>query len=343
VRQNNEDGVYLWGTTANGSGSGDGYLAVREALWYLESKRLGRLSVGRLTNESAVLVQGVDLANIGVIAGGGGDLIGGSFITVANTATDALDIYSSGNRGDLGDYFMDKAAPALRMDGVKYTSPTFGGFVFNASIGERDSQQYGMSLKYAGEFNGVRLAAGIGYERVVDCNHNAILSPAAGNAGALGVNQRQDEDACLGTRGTASAGLRKEFSHFGGALSLSHTATGLFVQGHWLERQAERTDGASVADATNWTIQGGIARNFFGIGQTSLYGEYMSTKNWVENLGWSTAVGDSKGKMWGLGVVQTIDAAAMDLYMGYRNFDTSDDGVKNKEIDILSVGARIKF
>ncbi len=330
VRQNNEDGAYLWSTAANGSGSGDGYLAVREALWYLESTRLGRLSVGRMTNEGFVYVQGVDLANIGVIAGGGGDLIGGSFSTLAVGTANATDVYL-GSRGDLGNYFMDKAAPGLRMDGVKYTSPTLGGFVFAASIGERDGEQYGLSLKYAGEFNGVRVAAGIGYENVKDCpNPTRAWATTTPPVSAL------VDDVC---------GDGSKFEHFGGALALSHVPTGLFVQGHYLVRDGENLAGVDTVEANNFHIQAGIARNFFGIGQTSLYGEYMKANGWVENLAGSITVGlgESHGKMWGLGVVQTIDAAAMDLYIGYRNFSTSDNAISNKDIDILAVGARIKF
>ena len=67
------------------------------------------------------------------------------------------------------------------MEGLKYTSPAFMGFIFDASIGEslkveastvdNPSGQLtnlgrvmGVNLKYAGEFSGVRVAAGVGAE-----------------------------------------------------------------------------------------------------------------------------------------------------------------------------------
>ncbi len=331
VRQNNEDGAYLWGNAANGSGSGDGYLAMREASWYLDSAQVGRLTMGRITNESHVYVQAVDLGGIAVVAGAGGDLIGGSFTTVAAGTVDANNVYTTAGRGDLGNYFMDKAAPALRMDGLKYTTPTFGGFVAAASIGERDGQQWGVSLKYAGEFSGVRIAAGIGHERVNDCG-----SPIRAFATTTPPVAATDDDIC---------GNGSKFQYTGGALALRHVPTGLFAQGAYLKRTGQDLTGADTVDGTNWTVQAGIAQNFFGVGQTSLYGEYMRANGFVESLAGTTTVGlgKSQGTMWGLGVVQVLDAATTDLYLGYRRFSTEDNAVKNENIGIISAGARVRF
>ena len=69
----------------------------------------------------------------------------------------------------------------IRMEGLKYTSPAFMGFIFDASIGESLKVEtstvdnpsgaltnlgrvMGVNLKYAGEFSGVRVAAGVGAE-----------------------------------------------------------------------------------------------------------------------------------------------------------------------------------
>jgi hypothetical protein len=47
--------------------------------------------------------------------------------------------------------------------------------------------------------------------------------------------------------------------------------------------------------------------------------------------------------MWGLGVVQVLDAATTDLYLGYRRFSTEDNLIKNETIGIISAGARVRF
>ena len=64
---------------------------------------------------------------------------------------------------DLG----DPAANQGRTELLRYDSPTIGGFVASASIGEA-GDYWGVMLRYAGEFSGFRVAAGIGYENVTD-------------------------------------------------------------------------------------------------------------------------------------------------------------------------------
>ena len=64
-----------------------------------------------------------------------------------------------------------------------------------------------------------------------------------------------------------------------------HVPTGLFVQGHYMAADysinagnvASGYWGAAERDtrtSTFWLIQAGIAKNWFGIGNTALYGEY---------------------------------------------------------------------
>ena len=61
----------------------------------------------------------------------------------------------------------DPAAVQGRSELVRYTSPTWMGFIFDSSIAER-GDYWGSMLRYAGEFSGFRIAAGIGYERIRD-------------------------------------------------------------------------------------------------------------------------------------------------------------------------------
>ena len=71
------------------------------------------------------------------------------------------------------------------------------------------------------------------------------------------------------------------------------------------------------------------------LGKTTAYGEWNRFEL-DPNGGGGGAV-----DMWGLGMVQAIDAAAMDLYIGYRNYDLGDLGAD--DLQIISAGARLKF
>ncbi len=97
-------------------------------------------------------------------------------------------------------------------------------------------------------------------------------------------------------------------------------------------------------------IQAGISRNFFGIGNTNLYGEYGRVEGGALGIALDTIAGgaanlrNSKTNIWGLGVVQNIDAAAMEIYAGYRNFDASLTGAPAlNDICVFTFGSRIKF
>ena len=83
-------------------------------------------------------------------------------------------------------------------------------------------------------------------------------------------------------------------------------------------------------------LRAGIAKNWFGIGNTVLYGEYNSWDN--ENV-------NNEATMWGLGIVQNVDAAALELYVAYKNLSVDDVQVGNinEDAHLLISGARIKF
>ncbi len=92
------------------------------------------------------------------------------------------------------------------------------------------------------------------------------------------------------------------------------------------------------ADAHQWMIQAGIAKNWTGMGNTALYGEYSRSNDWGADkpvfgsagrdysnaaIPGSISVFDvtaTELDVWGVGMVQNIDAAAMELYLGWRHF-----------------------
>ena len=66
-------------------------------------------------------------------------------------------------------------------------------------------------LRYANEFNGVRIAGSIGYERVTDIFTPGVVDP----------------------NNVAYTGRRPDVTAWGFALSAMHVPTGLFIQGHY--------------------------------------------------------------------------------------------------------------
>ena len=93
-------------------------------------------------------------------------------------------------------------------------------------------------------------------------------------------------------------------------------------------------------DSTFWMVQAGLTKNWFGPGNTALYGEYGKGQDQTISAGFT-----SDGTFWGLGMNQKIDAAAMELYIGYRHFEASVGvaGVSLNDVDVVMSGARIQF
>jgi hypothetical protein len=277
--------------------SGDAQLAVRTANWYLEDKHWGRVTVGRLNFGGPVGT--IDLGGISTVAHFSPALAGGGFTVAGGNTLAALIGPTYG--GD-------------RIEGIRYDSQSIGGFVAQASYGEDDV--WSASLRYAGEFSGIRIAAGIGYQ-----HRDPNVAVAQGD-----LDQ------------SATALARRGESEWSAALSLMHVPSGLFAQGHY----AKSNDMGFTAgrDAHIWLLQAGVTKNWFGPGNTSFYGEYGRADDFFKSV---SAANTSEAAFWGVGVVQQIDSAAMELYLGWRSFDTEANAVSADNLDLVHGGARIRF
>jgi hypothetical protein len=287
VDQNSPDG--------NGASliAGDGTLNVRTANWWLEDKTFGRVTVGRLNVSGPVGT--IDLGGISTVAHWSPGLVGNSFFVAGTTRMSGVIGPTYG--GD-------------RIEGIRYDTANLGGFVGQAVWGENDV--WSASIRYAGEFGGIRVAAGIGYE-------------AQENNGTQPIQ--------------LDNGSRPMDNEWAGSLALMHVASGLFVQGHYAT-----TEWQNGTDSQFWMVQAGITKNWFGLGNTSFYGEYGNAENYIRA---SVALADSNVDFYGIGVVQQIDAAAMELYLGWRRFETNVTGAGagsgSSDLDLVHGGARIRF
>src|SRR5262245_32662769 len=292
------------------------------ANWYLDHKSLGRVTVGRINTATAGITT-IDLGGAGVIANASlGYTQRGFFLALNNTLI-------AGKWGDaLGGNDVNGASLS-RANAVSYTSPTFGGFSLSAAWGEDDI--WDAALRYAGEFGGFRVAAGIGYI------HNSS-----------GTNEI-----------TKDHNIGPEPNVWKGSASVLHVSSGLFLTGAHVHKD---TDIAGRPDITLWYVQGGISKNWTGLGHTVLYGEWarvddgaFCTVGNCGSFGAPAGVGifGSEARMWGLGVVQHIDAAAMEVFLAYKRFEFDVDFVNVaipvvgtqpfNDFDVVMAGARIRF
>ena len=132
---------------------------------------------------------------------------------------------------------------------------------------------------------------------------------------------------------------------------------------------------AAAPDATSWYVQAGIKRRLLApnLGKTTLYAEYGRWNDFGVGLNAaalggpsglftraSSEITDSSADLWGFGIVQAIDPAAMELYLGARMHQTDvriatsgpaplpnnqPAGAKFSTEDLFTVsaGAKIKF
>ncbi len=350
--------VYGVGLTSANSANVDAYFGdARRVAWWIEHKDLGRLTVGRF--ESAGVVNTIDLAGISVVGGSSSALLNGSFFI-----RDALNRTLAVTFATIG----DPAATQGRSELVRYDSPSWNGFIYSSSVGEA-GDYWGTMLRYASEFSGFRVAAGIGYERISDRASGTVIGPL--DAGFFGI--------------------QPDITAWGGSLAFLHVSSGLFIQGHYLAAdyfnpvapgagsnywgQTLSPSTVAKSPANQWLIQGGIAKNWFGVGNTALYAEYGVSNDWGASAGAgrqfdvdpTTAgcqvtspagplgsgltglcnVTDTKLTLFGLGIVQNFDAAATELYLGYRKFEpeitNAGVGVAVEDFHQITGGARVKF
>ena len=241
---------------------------------------------------------------------------------------------------------------------IKYETPEYKGFTATAAWGEDDFWDVG--LRYSGELSGFKIAAGVGYGEQRDGYYLDTKTVCSGRAdGSPSTDQQCDQ--------------------FGGSISIIHEATGLFVNAgagtkvdRLLEDQA-RFQNTGVDDRQNfWAVQSGIEKKFNEFGKTTVYGEYYdydgggnsrrrlaTTDALLTGLlpGGNADLWSSGVQMYGFGVAQGFDKAALTLYLSYRHVEadlqyrhvvgTTASGaivdVPVEDLDLVIAGGIIKF
>ncbi|MFN3868189.1 MAG: porin [Hyphomicrobiaceae bacterium] len=333
------------GIVGNVRGVGDdsSRIVVRHSNWWLESKRLGRITVGQqssatdniaemdLSRTSAVSLSSVETWNEGFFlrdADNGAPVLFPGVLATTNPSLPGIvgDLWRGNFDGGRGNF-------------VRYDSPVIQGFILSASFGEDDDWDVG--LRYAGSFNGVSIRAGIGYHygQVIDSDNLLFLIGGENN---LPVHE-----------------------NVVGSASFLHEPTGLFLtvaggQRNWIEQTAFlASSGGELLSEKYVYLKGGILRKFVPLGQTAIYGEYY--KIWDVGFEVGNPAIDARlneeAQAFGVGVVQHVDAAAMEVYLAYRHYWANDitdvlpfvggggvlGGDSDIRYDVIMAGGRIKF
>ncbi len=306
------------GQAANSANS-PGCTVVRDSTVWLRHSQLGMVKIGHGSTATDNLTL-MDLGGTGGAATSDVALYNGGFILRSNAGLLGATTNLNWGQATRGHESWDTS----RRNHVLYETPTLQGFHVQAAVAE--DNYWDIALRYAGEFNGVRVIFGVGYQE--DSKFNTALTTGLGTSGVL----------CATHCDVKTSDLK-------GAASILHVPTGLFATFAAGKRELEGAIGPAAAtaylgpDLKFWYLTGGIARNFFGVGNTVLFGEYSNSENGLEQAaflgttsGYNTnnVVGavrtSSEVTHWGIGVTQYIDAAAMEVFAAYKNYSLDANG-----------------
>jgi hypothetical protein len=176
-------------------------------------------------------------------------------------------------------------------NGFRYDSPTWAGF--SVSTGYYEDDVWDVAVKYAADWNSIKVSAAAGYTQLTDegCRVNNQRADAKNNGIGNCTNA-----VVLGGGGAPFQNFRKDAQIFQVGASILHVPSGLFVYGLF---QREENDGTQwktpvfnhnplinpfnfkarlVDNAANendvWFIKAGIKRAWLPAGATVLWGEW---------------------------------------------------------------------
>lgn len=292
-------------------------LNVQMSYWYLDSEHLGKVSIGRNAMASKSAAMFTDLSGTQVITNY--VLFDGNAFFLRQGAN-----LTKLRWGDFG-YCYSQQRPwggdcdGIVMEGVRYDSPTFAGFSMSASFSVDDDWE--VAGRYKGDVGGFKVALGVGY--------------------SVNTDERTQPPAIT---------FDKDSAFFQAGGYLQHLATGLFVNAiYGAENNHDavtRTGGFTVPDTHQWYVKSGIRRQWSTLGHTILYGEYGDYIDQMSPAALNAGATSSEMSRWGFGAVQELDAAAMSLWVKYRQQGVSINGGTLGGIDdfrYVSTGALINF
>ncbi len=297
-------------------------LNVQMSYWYVQSKDLGKVSIGRQANAAKSAAMFTDQSgtqifdNYTFLSGFPQFIIrSGGNLTPASLTWGQLGFcYSQGSPlgGD---------CDGLVMNAVRYDSPVFAGFSASASWGEDDDWE--VAARYSGQLSGFKVSLGVGYSENT-AENIAVALPA---------------------------GSKKDSRFFQAGGYVEHMATGLFVHGAYGREDNSNTllpGGVTPPDSNHWYVKSGVRQKWTPLGATIVYGDFAEYNDQLGPGALALGATSSTLQRYGGGIAQEIDAAAMTVYLKYQHYDADVDGLsptvgKLDSADFVSTGALINF
>lgn len=338
---------------------GENQIELRHSAWWIRSNSLGTVTVGHTSTATDNII----LKDVGGIMPGAANIatVGGSIMLRH------ADWYEQGNGGlirsssgsvntTLNDISGGGSVDTLRRDAIRYDAPRWSSRFGNvdASVAWGEDDFYDAAVEYGVNYNDFKFRFGAGYLR--DTTEGRIVDG----------HPEYFRD-------------RREYK---GSASILHIPTGLFATAAYVHRTyhgleaygttgtpgavyGENTTGLVTTPGTNrppldylYTAFG-LRRQYWEIGDTSVYGEYAQVDDAITGLREAdlAEVTDSSLMMLGAAVNQKIDNAGMDVYAGFRIFKFDTEGVQYRsstgvtgpspvpltDLFIGYAGTRIKF
>jgi hypothetical protein len=313
INQDIPNASSLYNVLSGDNVAGQGGTQVLQSYWFVKSDHLGKVSVGRQSQASD---------NTAILVDGSGSLVPANWVAF-DTNNFAIRTSGGGTAGTWGGaqscFGMGGAwgdCNGLTQNVIRYDSPTFAGFSVSASWGDDD--MWDIAARYAGEHHGFKVAIAGAYNEVNNLDYNNLNS-------SLGV-------------------AVPDMEYFQLGVYVQHVATGLFGLYNFGALEIDEAGGQDDID-THY-FKAGLRTKFNHLGATVFYGEYL--------MGDDGGLGISDGalveataselEVWGLGVVQEVDAAAMSVWVKYRNLSFEDNSsLSYEDFDYVGVGGLINF
>ena len=311
------DSSSLFVNQVNDEGAGETSFETRLANWYIESERVGRLTVGQQSS-----------ATDGITT-----------IDLSRAQTDPVTWHNAsfGIREKDGDYTgltwgnVAWGLEGYKGDFVRYDTPVFYGFMASAAWGENDS--FDVALRVQKDLNTVRVAAGAGYlwvgddstvslypnDTVVESGSISVMHVPTGLFGNLAGGRADIAREALinpdnpdeGTMWMGQAGIEKRVTPFGAT-----TLYGEYGQYRDLMLGYSSFDGNNSPSLTGGSVA-------------------------------ASTISGTDVSRWGVGAVQQFDTAALEMYAVFNHFEaqvqTTAGEVGTDPWYGVVVGSRLKF
>ena len=313
---------------------------IRESKVYIESERLGRVSLGQQHTASDEITA-INVARSLYVDSSARQVFVGSFRLRAG---DTLTPFRFANL--MGSDATNPPGDAARFDVIRYDSPSIAGFKVSASWGEDD--MWDVALRYAGLLGGrFKTAAGIAYGARTDGD----FVPGASLDGTAGSN----------INGCIIVDEEVDCHQIGMSGSIMDMGTDLFIHAAYGINTDENKPDDVDDENTFLYVQGGIEKKWMPYGATTLFAMYSQFNTGFSNLsiggGFEGSFENGEVEMWGLGINQNFESASLDLYLKYNHYTSSADEVTTNvplgggnigsvdfnEFDVIYAGARISF